>query len=861
MNRIGWFRNRPGTGGTIDDVFGEWINDFEVSRDRTIDKTRRTHFFVVPTVATVVILAQPDALILVLSALTFLVLLAIGRFPSRSIQAGAMALLDIVLIGFVASGSPTAWVALLVPLAAAMSVGWLVSRTMTWALWLSAVVAMGAAAVSAHPPGAAVSLLSMAVTLAALNVNNLTLLGEGRHSVLRVADLVESLPVVVWETEADGETIIRAIGHVAALTGYTPTQWMDIPTENRVHADDLKKYRAARESARESQVPVVSEVRLKTRDGSHVGVREVIRAVGNPDSLHLRGVTLDVTDEVSAREAVDRLAAVVDNQSDPLVVVAPRKSAEVEPTIVHMNPAFARLAQYEGERLSGGNLWEVAPWLPNTVRADLDDMVTTGRASDRDDLSVATPKGTRNFDFEIVPLPDGSAAIQFTDVTDRRHAIELIRHQAFHDPLTALPNRTLLFDRLSQALAAIARDGSSVGLLLFDLNQFKEINDTLGHAYGDQLLTTIATRLALMVRPQDTVARLGGDEFAMVIGGATVEQMGDIAKRAGDEIRRTIEVGGIGVEVAASIGGAVAPMHGDDPHVLLQRADVAMYDAKRSGMPYNLYVPDNDRHSVDRLTLMGELSGLIGDELRVWYQPKIDIRTGHVFGLEALARWQHPRMGLLGPGQFIELCELSGMISQLTFRVLDEALAVMTSWPGQRVAVNVPVRNLYDRTLPEVVARKLSDAGVEPSRLTLEITESEIMEDHRTVVEVLEEIHDLGIGVSIDDFGTGFSSLTHLRRLPIHEIKIDQSFVSGMLDNENDYMIARSIIDLSHNLGHQVVAEGIEDTATLTLLRELGCDIGQGYLFARPGPIERIRNQVSSGPALDSSGILIWNSK
>jgi len=171
------------------------------------------------------------------------------------------------------------------------------------------------------------------------------------------------------------------------------------------------------------------------------------------------------------------------------------------------------------------------------------------------------------------------------------------------------------------------------------------------------------------------------------------------------------------------------------------------------------------------------------------------------------------------------------------------------------------VRNLYDRTLPQLVTRKLEEAGVEPSRLTLEITESEIMEDHRTVVEVLEEIHDLGVGVSIDDFGTGFSSLTHLRRLPIHEIKIDQSFVSGMLDNENDYMIARSIIDLSHNLGHQVVAEGIEDTATLTLLRELGCDIGQGYLFARPGPIERIRNQVDVGPAFDNAGVLLWNTK
>jgi len=858
---IGEFGRGPGKSGTIDDVVGEWTNDFRAARDRTLELIRLTHFVVGPVIAITVVLAHPEVSVALVSVMAYALLLLIGRYLPRNLQAGAMALLDEMLIGYTASESPTSWAALLVPACAAMTIGWLINKRMTWLLWASAVAAMGLSALAAHPEGAGVVVFSMAAALAALNVNNLRLVGESTHSVLRVTDLIDSLPVVVWESELDGETMTRVIGRLAVLTGFTPAEWIAKPTEERVHPGDLEKYRADRSTARETGTPVVSEVRLLTSDGSHVVVREVIRVFDGPESRRLRGVTLDVAEEMAARRAVDRLAAAVDNQSDPLVVVAPRRTTDDEPTVVHMNPAFARLAEFEVDPGMGGNLWEIAPWLPKTVRADLDDMVTTGRASDRDDLSVATPNGTRNFDFEIVPLPDGSAAIQFTDVTDRKHAIELIRHQAFHDPLTALPNRTLLFDRLSQAIAATTRDGSSVGLLLLDLNEFKEINDTLGHAYGDQLLTTIGTRLALMVRPQDTVARLGGDEFAMVIGGASVAQMGEIAERAGQEIRRTVEVGGIGVEVAASIGGAVAPMHGNDPHVLLQRADVAMYDAKRNGRPYTLYAPDDDRHSVDRLTLMGELKGLLADELRVWFQPKVDLRTGQIFGLEALARWQHPRMGLLGPGQFLELCELSGLISELTFRVLDVSLAVMADWPGQKVAVNVPVRNLYDRTLPKVVAQKLKETGVESSRLTLEITESEIMEDHRTIVEVLEEIHELGVGVSIDDFGTGFSSLTHLRRLPIHEIKIDQSFVSGMLDNENDYMIARSIIDLSHNLGHQVVAEGIEDTATLTLLRELGCDIGQGYLFARPGPIERIRNQVEAGPALDPSGVLLWNSK
>ncbi len=861
MRFLGAFKGRISTSGTVDDLVGDWIDDPTVARDRSLELIRLTHFLAGPIVAAGVVLAKPEPVVAVASSLYFLVLVLIWWLIPHDYQAGVMALVDMALIGLAASASPTSWMALLLPLGASMTIGWLVSRTATWILWATGLTTMSLAALSASPPGAGVALLTMAATMAALNFNILRILGESRHSVLRVTDLIDSLPVIVWESDPGGEVLNRVIGRVESVTGYTPSQWLTMTVQQRVHPDDVERYRHDRSTAEDVDDPVTSEVRLSRVDGTHVVVREVIRLVDAGDSRYLRGVTLDVTDEAAARSAVDRLAAVVDNQSDPLVVVARRSTVDEEPTVLHMNPAFARLADVAPSPDSGGNLWAVAPWLPRSVRADLDDLVSAGRASGRDDLSVVTPRGTRNYDFEIVSLPDGSAAIQFTDVTDRRHAIELIRHQAFHDPLTALPNRTLLFDRLSQALAATARDHSSVGLLLLDLNQFKEINDTLGHAYGDQLLTTIGSRLALMVRPQDTVARLGGDEFAMVIGGATEAQMDEIAQRVTNEIHRAVNLGGIKVEVSASIGGAVAPMHGDDPHLLLQRADVAMYDAKRSGQVYRLYVPDDDRHSVDRLTLMGELKGLLGDELRVWFQPKVDLRTGLTSGLEALARWQHPRMGLLGPGQFIELCELSGAISELTFRVLDISLAAMAQWPGQRVSVNVPVRNLYDRMLPGVVSQKLSDNGIEPARLMLEITESEIMEDHRTVVEVLEELHEIGVGVSIDDFGTGFSSLTYLRRLPVHEIKIDRSFVSGMLDNENDYMIARSIIDLAHNLGHWVVAEGIEDTATLTLLRELGCDVGQGYLFARPGPIGRIRNQVDEGPALDQTGALLWRSR
>ena len=265
-----------------------------------------------------------------------------------------------------------------------------------------------------------------------------------------------------------------------------------------------------------------------------------------------------------------------------------------------------------------------------------------------------------------------------------------------------------------------------------------------------------------------------------------------------------------------------------------------------------------DRHTRDRLELMGELRNLLDAELELRFQPKVDINTGRATELEALARWQHPERGLLGPEQFLELCEVSGLIGELTYRVLDLAIEAMADLPGTRVAVNVPVRNLYQRKLPEQLAERLEAAGVAPDRLILEITEREVMEDHRAIFDVLEAIDRLGIRISIDDFGTGFSSLTHLRRLPIREIKIDQSFISGMVANENDRIIARSIIDLGHNLGHRVVAEGVQDRETLDLLRDLGCDVAQGFLFSRPGSLEEVRALLDLGFAISEDGSVRW---
>ncbi|MDW3220578.1 MAG: EAL domain-containing protein [Acidimicrobiales bacterium] len=840
----------------LDELIEQWTHDRTAVRDRTLELIRVAHIVMGPLVVAGLFVAVPDRTLVIAGIVYLAGMASVLLVLPRRWQATALGVFDLLLIGHVSASDPAMWTALLVPAVAAMTVGWLVSPRATWVLWAALCGGMGAAAYVAGVPGWLYTVLVMAGSTAGLNFNNLKILGEGRDSVLRVADLVDSLPVIVWEADVDTFDLIRAVGRVEELLGFSPADWRAMSVSRRVHHADLDEYRLDPATMNEAEV---REVRLRRFDGTLLRVREVVRQVEVGDRRYFRGVILDIAEEAAVREQVDRLAAVVANQSEPLLVVSGRDAVDAEPEVLQMNPAFAALAGIDADDGLGRRLADVAPWLPATVRADLDDQLLSGRVADRDDVEIVTPTGSRTFDYELVALPDGAVGVQFADVTDRKHATELIRHQAFHDPLTALPNRSLLFDRLAHALAGMRRDRTTVGLLLLDLNQFKEINDTLGHGFGDELLTTIGVRLSEMMRDGDTVARLGGDEFAIVLNGADEADLQEISQRVADAIKQPVRLDGIELEVTASIGGSVAPTHGRDAHILLQRADIAMYDAKRSGLPYRLYVADDDRHSLDRLTLMGELRHLLEDGLRVWFQPKVDLRTGRVQEMEALARWQHSRLGLVGPGQFIELCEVSGLISELTFAVLERSLEVIADWPGQRVAVNVPVRNLYDRHLPDAVAERLAAAGVSSDRLILEITEREIMEDHRAIVDVLEALHEMGVRISIDDFGTGFSSLTHLRRLPVQEIKIDQSFISGMLDRENDYIIARSIIDLAHNLGHSVVAEGVEDTATLALLRSLGCDVAQGFLFARPGPPERIRRQIEAGPALDDHGTLVWN--
>ncbi|MEY2404133.1 MAG: hypothetical protein QOD38_1684, partial [Acidimicrobiaceae bacterium] len=420
----------------------------------------------------------------------------------------------------------------------------------------------------------------------------------------------------------------------------------------------------------------------------------------------------------------------------------------------------------------------------------------------------------------------------------RREAVDR-QHQALHDALTGLPNRTMLHQQLSNELRALS-DGEGLSVMLIDLDGFKEVNDTLGHHHGDELLQQVADRIVDVTGNDVFVARLGGDEFSVILTETSKSRIADVARRIEKRLLEPFELAGLVFEVGASMGIALCPDHGEDAPTLLQRADVAMYAAKRSGAPLEFYSPEADNYTPARLALAAELRRTIERrELLVEYQPKVALVTGDVVGVEALARWYHPEHGFVPPETFVTIAETSGLIRALTDHVLRVSLRQLAEWRSMghdlSVAVNLSARNLQDEGLCDMIASALLEAGIPPSALTLEITESTLIVDPGRTVGVLNRLSSMGVSISIDDFGTGYSSLSYLHRLPVDEIKIDKSFVLGLANDKSDAVIVRSTIELGHNLGLQVTAEGIEDARTWDLLSSFGCDHAQGYHLRPPG--------------------------
>ncbi len=427
------------------------------------------------------------------------------------------------------------------------------------------------------------------------------------------------------------------------------------------------------------------------------------------------------------------------------------------------------------------------------------------------------------------------------------------RRAALTDDLTGLPNRRRLNHRMRELVEA-GGESAFAGLLLVDLDGFKELNDTLGHHAGDVLLAGLGPRFGA-VEGIDLLARLGGDEFAVIVeGGADPGVLRAAADRVQAALTTPFEFDDLSINVRASIGGALYPRHGGDTAELMRHADVAMYNAKSAHTGYELYRPDRDLNSRDRLRLVGELQHALREgELVLYYQPKASPGTGGITGVEALVRWQHPTHGLLTPDRFLDAAESAGLMRQLTSYVLRRALHQLARWSAQHsdlsVAVNLAMPNLLDLRLPDEVARLLDEAGVAPSHLILEITENIVMADPARILDVVSRLRKLGVGLSLDDFGAGASSLGYIKRLTVDELKIDRAFVMTMDHDQDNAAIVRATVELAHNLGLRVVAEGVETSTSWQQLNAWGCDEVQGYLLGRPQAADQITNLLQRSAA------------
>jgi diguanylate cyclase (GGDEF)-like protein len=415
-------------------------------------------------------------------------------------------------------------------------------------------------------------------------------------------------------------------------------------------------------------------------------------------------------------------------------------------------------------------------------------------------------------------------------------------HQALSDALTGLPNRTMFHDLVQRTILAAQRKKKLVSVMLMDLDRFKEVNDTLGHHNGDLLLQRIAQRLQGVLRDGETIARLGGDEFAILIPDVPDRQACvHVAKRLLKTLEEPVVVGGLALQCEGSIGIAIYPDHGKQVEAIMRAADVAMYVTKeqRSGHEFYDAALHEHRHDAGRLALVGELRRAMDEaELVLHYQPKVDLQSGKVKGVEALARWNHPERGLLSPDEFIPLAERSNLLRPMTVYLLDTALRQCNAWRARgldvSVAVNLSMQNLLDLRLPNDIARLLTSWRLPPGSLELEITESTIMSDHRRAMSILTRLNKMGVTLSIDDFGTGYSSLAYLQELPVSAVKIDKSFVLTMDSDPGNATIVQSTIDLGHNLGLKVIAEGVETERCYGALARMGCDYAQGFFLSKP---------------------------
>ncbi len=540
-------------------------------------------------------------------------------------------------------------------------------------------------------------------------------------------------------------------------------------------------------------------------------------------------------------QALALLESSVDNAAEGVVILE-AGAAPSRPHITFTNEGFRKLTGISASDAIGETL-DVLDVSPRDAMVSARRAFAVGQGFERE-VTARRPDGSQYaLEMEVMPVPGRGASPYWVailrDVSERRQHLAALEHQALHDALTGLPNRLLLDDRLDQSIRAAEREGASFAVLLIDLDRFKDVNDTYGHAAGDALLAQVGPRLRGVLRSVDTIARVGGDEFVVVMPAAgRAEDVGRTAEKILETLETPFPVEGHSTEISASIGIALYPDHGADGLHLMRAADAAMYMAKRSSKAYAVYSAGDDAFQKRRLVLLEELRrGIDAGELFLAYQPQVDMRTRQVTHVEALVRWRHPERGIVPPDDFISGAERIGLSRKLTDWIFATALRQARSWQQEglalSVAINASIRILRDPSFAERVRTLLRDLGLPPELLTLEITES-LLAEPLDALATLEELRSSGVRLSIDNFGVGALSLLTLKQLPVEEIKIDRSFVLGMATQETDAAVVRSIIDLAHHFGCRVVAEGVESRDSWERLAELGCDLAQGDYVCPP---------------------------
>jgi diguanylate cyclase (GGDEF)-like protein/PAS domain S-box-containing protein len=697
-----------------------------------------------------------------------------------------------------------------------------------------------------------------------------------REAELRYRTLVERVPAVVYTQEIGSSDCATYMSpQIEFLTGYSPEDCKNLDLRwDIVHPEDREWLQAEDERTGEPGEVFATEYRVLHRDGRTKWVRNESIMIEDEMSgtRYWQGFMLDITERKTFEEALERL-----NRQHEMVLKSAGEGIfglDLDGNATFVNPAAARMTGWEAEELVGCPQHDILhhtkpdgspyPRAECPIHAALKDKTTHVR-----DDEIFWRKDGTSFPVEYMSSPilqDGEvvgAVVTFKDITKRKALEEQLHHQAFYDPLTGLPNRALFMERLAHASTRASRRDSGVTVLFVDLDNFKVINDSLGHKSGDQLLKAVAERVKSYLRPEDTAARLGGDEFTILVEDvASVAEGVQLAERITEVLQPPFTLDEQEVFTTASIGIVFSGPTHERAEDLLRHADLAMYRAKHKGKArYEVFKPSMHNEALRRLRLENELrQALERGEFKVYYQPILTLDGGRISGAEALVRWEHPQRGLLLPDEFLSVAEDTGLIVQIGEGVLREACHQMRAWqqrnsaiPSLTVSVNLSPRQLFR---PELVAEILVETEIDPGSLQLEITEGMLTSnDVHSASKTLRNLKDLSIQLAVDDFGMGYSSLSYLKRFPVDFLKIDRSFIAGLGQDANgaskDAEIVSAIIELTHALGLEAVAEGVETAEQLTQLRNMRCDLAQGNYFSKPLPSEALSELMGGADLTD----------